>query len=596
MSSGNAGSGLYGDSNPFNVVNSDDDMSTTKSMVEKITKKKRPMARESEKGPTTKKSKNNTSSAEQIEAAKQGEETIPPLTKKEAPVEKKTRPSTQPLPMSVVMMKHAKRSSDLRRELAEARAERDQALIEKKTLEERNQQLQAKEIELASVQTQLGELKLKLQEYCDLHISKEDLNKWYYAFWWRMLSSGGMTVAVEEINTASMVYGGHAIAVEGLKRLKSKVLVKAKWLKQFLKENPKKTMYEALVQGLCKLSMDQLPLWEPVCEALSKMSSPENIVSFPGDVASIFTRGPTEELAIPEVSDGYFGIDLEEDEDETAEEDDTGNSGAKDQDLPIVGDTRGAEERNPPTKESSENHLGNDSRSQTAVQLMILDENQAKNFLMYAMVSTAMRKLGNVHSNSAVRTLEKEIVDAMQAYNVQIHSRLVHRFKQKEEEYQRYLQQYDLDYQDSLILEANVSEEMANLRKENAQLKHHEGIMVSPWFLEKFHILSLVEKQIRTRIKRFIAAIEMLKKRTKEAEFYSRQSVILLNMIADREIPLPIFEDLDEKKEARERTTTEEFLLRLDEQDWELVDLKDKLSQCFYQLRVLGFSGVIKPF
>ncbi|CAI9109067.1 OLC1v1008806C1 [Oldenlandia corymbosa var. corymbosa] len=301
----------------------------------------------------------------------------------------------------------------------------------------------------------------------------------------RMLSSGGMITTVEEINIASMAYGGHAVAVEGLKSEKP---IKAKWLKQFLKENPKKTTYEALVRGLCKLTTGQLPL------------------------------GPGEESAVTKVSDEDFGIDLEEDEDETVEEDDIGNSGAKDQDPPTVRDTGGAEEGNPSIEESSKDQPRNDSRSQIV------------------------------------------------------------RFRQKEEEYQHRLQQYDLDYQDSLILEANINEEMANLRNEKAQLKHRERITVSPWFLKKFHILSLVEKQIQNRTECFIAAIEMLKKRTKEAKFYSRQSVVLQNILVDHEIPLPILEGLDEHEKAHERTAAEEFLLRLDEQDWEIADLKDKLN------------------
>ncbi|CAI9108673.1 OLC1v1008339C1 [Oldenlandia corymbosa var. corymbosa] len=483
----------------------DDNTSITKSVLEKIKrkKKKRAVARESEKGPTTKKSKTHTSPDKEIEAKKQTKETIPPTTEKEAPSEKETRPSTRPscvekekspvegtvtnvtiLPpkipagglavtvytfdnpptiecpvleeftaslteedrlklMSTIMMNHAKKSRDLRRELAEPQANRDQAVTEKRVLDERNHQLQAKEAELASVKTQLGELKQKFQEYCDLHISKEYLTKWCTAFWWRMLSSGGMTTAVEEINIASMAYGGHAVTVEGLKRLKSKKPIKAKWLKQFLKENPTKTI------------------------------------------------GPCEELAIPEVSEEDFGIDLEEDEDEAAEEDDTCNSGAKDQDPPTVGDTGGAEEGNPLSEGSSGDQTGNDSRSQTA---------------------------------------------------------------------------------------------------ENAQLKRRERIKVFPWFLKKFHILSLVEKQIQIRTERFIAAIEMLKKRTKEAEFYSRQSAVLQNVLVDREIPLPILEGLDEHAEARERTAAEEFLLRIDEQDWEIFDLKDKLNQCIDLLRKRGFS------
>ncbi|CAI9095191.1 OLC1v1031075C1 [Oldenlandia corymbosa var. corymbosa] len=307
--------------------------------------------------------------------AKQGEETIPPLTEKEVPSEKETGPSTQPLP------------------------------IEK--------------------------------------------GKGPFA--------GNVTILPPE-----KPIGGPSIAVHTFDNPPTN---ECPVLEEFAANL---TQADGLKLGLCKLSTDQLPLWEAFCEVLSKMSSPENIVSFPRDVASIFTRGPGEELAIPEVSDEYFGIDLEEDEDETAKEDDTGNSGAKDQDPPVVGDTRGVEERNPPVKETSENQPGNDSHSQSA-------------------------------------------------------------------------------------------------------------------------------KQIQTRAERFIAAIKILKRRTKEAEFYSRQSAILQNILVDREIPLPILEDLDENEEASEKTAAEEILLRLNEQDWEIVDLKDKLNQCINQLRVLGFSGVIKP-
>ncbi|CAI9106817.1 OLC1v1006045C1 [Oldenlandia corymbosa var. corymbosa] len=398
MSSGNAGSGLYDDSNPFNVVNSDDDTSTTKSVVEKIKKKKkkRVVARESEKGPSTKKSKTDVSSSKQIEATKLGKKTIASLTEKETPTEKETGPNTQP-----------------------SSVEKGKGPFE-------------------------GNVTILLSE----------------------IPAGAPSVAVHTFDNPPTIecpvleeFAANLTEADGLKL-----------------ENPKKDMYEALVWGLCKLSTDQLPLWEPLCAALSKISAPEKIVSFPGDVAVVFTRGLGEELAIPEVFNEYFGIDLKEDEDETAEEDDTSNSGAKDQDPPVMGDTGVAKEKDPPVEGTSENYPGNASRSQTAesyfvhqVHMMILDENQARNFPIYAMVSTAMRKLENIHNISVVRTLEKDIVDAVQAYNVQIHSRLVQRFKQKEEEYQRRLQQYDLDYQDSLVLEANVNEDMANLQQENAR-------------------------------------------------------------------------------------------------------------------------------
>ncbi|CAI9101847.1 OLC1v1039267C1 [Oldenlandia corymbosa var. corymbosa] len=148
---------------------------------------------------------------------------------------------------------------------------------------------------------------------------------------------------------------------------------------------------------------------------------------------------------------------------------------------------------------------------------------------------------------------------------------------------------------DSLSLEANINEEMEKLKKENARLRKRENIVVSPWFLEKFDTLALVESQIKVRTERFIAAIDLLKKRTKEAEFYSRQAAVLQNILVDNEISLPILEDLDPDDEAKERAAAEEYLLRINDQDWEIIDLKDKLSQFLHKLRVMGCSGVIKP-
>ncbi|CAI9116067.1 OLC1v1017117C1 [Oldenlandia corymbosa var. corymbosa] len=72
-------------------------------------------------------------------------------------------------------------------------------------------------------------------------------------------------------------------------------------------------------------------------------------------------------------------------------------------------------------------------------------------------------EVGVVNDIATVRSVEKDIVDAVQAYTVQIHSRLVQRFKQREEDFQCRLHQYNLDFHNSLALEANVSEEMTNL-------------------------------------------------------------------------------------------------------------------------------------
>ncbi|CAI9095696.1 OLC1v1031692C1 [Oldenlandia corymbosa var. corymbosa] len=142
---------------------------------------------------------------------------------------------------------------------------------------------------------------------------------------------------------------------------------------------------------------------------------------------------------------------------------------------------------------------------------------------------------------------------------------------------------------------ANISEEMEKLKKENARLRKRENIVVSPWFLEKFDTLALVEAQIKVCIERFIPAIDLLKKRTKEVEFNLKQAAILQNILVDHEISLPILEDLDPDDEAKEKVAAEEYLLRINEQDWEILDLKDKLSPCLHRLRVMGCSGVFKP-
>ncbi|CAI9117238.1 OLC1v1018587C1 [Oldenlandia corymbosa var. corymbosa] len=146
----------------------------------------------------------------------------------------------------------------------------------------------------------------------------------------KMLSSGGMASAIKEVNLSAIEYGAHRVAVAGLKRLSGDRPIKAKWFKQFLKESPKKTMYEALVKVLKKLSSEQLPLWEALCDALVKMGTPEDMAVFPGDPAIVLSKGLSDEEPIPEVLDEYIGIELEEKDDEALGEDvsDTGNSGA----------------------------------------------------------------------------------------------------------------------------------------------------------------------------------------------------------------------------------------------------------------------------
>ncbi|CAI9099352.1 OLC1v1036159C1 [Oldenlandia corymbosa var. corymbosa] len=320
------------------------------------------------------------------------------------------------------------------------------------------------------------------------------------------------------ISEVAKQLGGHGIAVLALERMESGRTIDAGWLQQFIRKDPRHALHEEMKNGLMHLSTEQLPLFNALCNAVLQMGSRDEIASFPGDAPTVLLGKPGEEMRVLDPPK-FIGVELVSDDDSSEEADDGGDKGKEPEVEKETGSTQ------TPVEETNENQPINPP-NQDVVHLMILDENQAKNFPMYAMVSSAMRKLESIHNISAVRTLEKEILDA-----------------------------------DSLILETNVNEEVTRLKKENAQLKRHERIGVSLCFLKKFDILSLVAKQIQVRTERSIAKIKLLKKRTKEAEFFSKQSAILQNILVNREIPLPILEDLDEGVEAKERTALEEYLL-----------------------------------
>ncbi|CAI9112262.1 OLC1v1012682C1 [Oldenlandia corymbosa var. corymbosa] len=168
-----------------------------------------------------------------------------------------------------------------------------------------------------------------MKSFASLHISKEELHQWCAAFMYKMLSIGGMAAALEEMTLVATKCGAHRVGVAGLKRLDQDRPINAKWFKQVLMKDPKKTMHEAIVKVLTKLSLEQLPLWEALTGALAKMSSPADIASFPCDVPTILARGPSEEDSTPDVPDEYMDIELE-DADKDTEEDvvDTDHSGA----------------------------------------------------------------------------------------------------------------------------------------------------------------------------------------------------------------------------------------------------------------------------
>ncbi|CAI9115360.1 OLC1v1016248C1 [Oldenlandia corymbosa var. corymbosa] len=203
-----------------------------------------------------------------------------------------------------------------------------------------------------------------------------------------------------------------------------------------------------------------------------------------GDALAIQAGPPDDELRVPEVSDSNIGIELASDDD-FSEEMRSGNAGTKEKEPQAE---KNAEETFEPTPMQ-----GPESYFNHRIYMMILDEDQAKKFPLYSMISNLLRKREVIHNIRVVKQLEKDILDAIHAYNVQIHSRLMNSLKEKEEEMQRRLHQYDLDYHDSLILEQNIVEEVAHLKEENAKLKADKGIAVSPWFLEKHDILSIVE-------------------------------------------------------------------------------------------------------
>ncbi|CAI9115652.1 OLC1v1016616C1 [Oldenlandia corymbosa var. corymbosa] len=419
--------------------------------------------------------------------------------------------------------------------MREKKLKQEKLTHEESRKEEQDMRL-AREKELATVQAMYREIEAKLTEYREFHIPKSDLQAWMTAFWARMMPTGGLASILVGISNDAKGLGGHGVAVAALERMESGRIINAGWLQQFIRPHPKKTLYEAIKNGLQQLS--------------------------DGDALIVLPDDAGEEVRVPELAPDFIGFEVEWEEDSSEQvEGDREN----DQEPEKEGTSA-----HTPVEETNENQpsqlpgQNDDSYFVHLVRLLILEEDEVTKFPMYTMISSILRKFGDVHNTDKVRALEKELTDTVNALNLRAYSRLVQRFRQQEEEWKRRLHQYDLDFHDSLSLEANINEEMEKLKKENARLRKRENIVVSPWFLEKFDTLALVEAQIR-------------------------------NILVDNEISLPILEDLDPDDEAKERAAAEEYLLRINDQDWKILDLKDKLSQCLHRLRVMGCSSVIKP-
>ncbi|CAI9095101.1 OLC1v1030962C1 [Oldenlandia corymbosa var. corymbosa] len=432
--------------------------------------------------------------------------------------------------MASILMREKK----LKQEIASLQLEKGLLEQEKLALEESRKEEQAmrlaKEEELATIQAMYRESEAKLTEYRD--------------------------------NDAK-VLGGHGVAVAALERMESGRTINAGWLQQFIRPHPKKTLHEAIKNGLHQLSGGQLPLFGPLCNVVAQMGSSTDIASFEGDALTVLPADAGEEVRVPELAPDFIGVDVEWEEDSSKQ---VKGDGQNDQESKKEGTSAPT-----PVEETNESQpsqppgQNDDAYFIHLVRLLILEEDEVARFPMYAMISSMLRKFGDVHNTDIVKALEKELTDAVNALNLRAHSRLVHCFSQQEGEWKRRLHQYDLDFHDSLPLEANINEEMEKLKKENARLRKRENIVVSPWFLEKFDTLALVEAKIKVRTECFIAAIDLLKKTTKEVEFYSKQATVLQNILVDSEISLPILEDLDPDDEAKERAAAEEYLLRIND-------------------------------
>ncbi|CAI9118041.1 OLC1v1019546C1 [Oldenlandia corymbosa var. corymbosa] len=640
MSSSNVGSRLFGDEDPFVIVNSDEDVTVTAAPQKK--KKKRIVKvgdrAKSKKAKTDAPSKETTQpdietvplATESVQkpmpevepsivppAAKKGKGPLkgeaiilPPQLFEGGPsvaVHTFSNPPSIECPVleefaaqlneadslrliSAASMAYLVQLRKLREDMVIARAERDEALFEVVTLEEKTRQVQVKEVEIVEVQAKYDELEENMRSFASLHISKEELHQWCTAFMSKMMCTGGMEVALEEMNLVATKCGAHRVGVPGLKRFDQDRPIKAKWFKQLLMKDPKKTMHEAMVKVLTRLSLEQLPLWGTLTGAMAKMSSPAEIASFPGDVPAVLAKGPSEEDPIPEVPDEYMGIELE-DADEETEEDvaDTGPSGVQ----RTIEDASQA-----PSKDPSNDPLqGSDAESWTVhrVHHMVLSEEQSREFPLYSMITGILRSHADVHSLETVVHLENDLLDAMRTHNVKVNQHLINGIKGLHEEMQRREVQSLKDHSDSLTFEAEIHDELVTLEKENARLRARQQITMSPWFLEKHQVLARVQHMIMVRTRRFIAAMDILKERSREIELLTDYIAQLQNLLLDNNIDFEAFERPEETVDPQTRSSREELLMRVHAQDTEIVDLKDKLNQCVNFLSLHGYKGIIHP-
>ncbi|CAI9106030.1 OLC1v1005082C1 [Oldenlandia corymbosa var. corymbosa] len=590
MSSNNAGSRLFGDEDPFTIVNLDKDVTIIAAPQKK---KKKRIVKAGDRA-KYKKARTDTPSKE---TAAPDDETVPPATETVQNPRPEAGPSVVPLALekgkglfkgeaitlppqlfeggpsvavhtfsnpptiecpvleefaaqlneadtlrliSAVSMAYLVQLRKLREDLVTARSERDEALFKVVTLEEKARQVQAKEAEIPLVQAKYDELDEKMKCFASLHISKEELHQWCVAFMYKMLSTwrDGRSPRGDE-------FGCHQILIK----------------------DPKKTMHEAMVKVLTRLNLEQLPLWEALTGALPKMSSPADIAPFPGDVPAILARGPSEEDPIHDVPDEYMSIELEY-ADEATEEDvaDTGPSGVElntpffvfiEASLFLPYFNLMQISYNPILKQ--------DSWLVHHVHLMVLSEEQSSEYPLYSMISRILRGRADVHSIETVANLENDLLDAMRTHNVKVNQDLINEIKELREEMQHQEAQSLKDYGDSLTFKAEIHDEPVILEKEN------------------------------TRSRRFIAAMDILKGKAHEIGLLTDYIAKFQNLLLDNNIDFEVFEHLEETVDPRTQSSREELFMRVHAQDLEIVDLKDKLNQCVNLLSLHGYKGIIHP-
>ncbi|CAI9099110.1 OLC1v1035881C1 [Oldenlandia corymbosa var. corymbosa] len=490
MSSSNAGSQLFGDEDPFVIVNLDEDVTVTSAPQKK---KKKRIVKVGDRA----KSKKAKTDVPLKETAPLSVETVPVATESMQKTAPETGPSrvppgvekgNGPLEGEVIVLPpqlfeggpsvavHTFNSppsiecpilEEFAVQLNEAdslwlasnfsdyvvnvllRAERDEALFEVVTLEEKVRQVQAKEAEIAEMQAKYDELDEKMKSFASLHISKEELHQWCTAFMYKMMSTCGMAAALEE--------------------------------------DPKKTMHEAMVKVLTRLSLEQLPLWGALTGAMSKMSSPAEIAWFPGDVPAILAKGPSEEDPIPDVPDEYMGMSSR-------------MLMRKPRRMLLTPATPGFREllRMPlrpiprtlpmilplipsqavtlfmqtslsipllcPLRSFYDvsalcSLVKQGSWTIHLVHHMVLSEEQSREFPLYSMISGILRSRVDVHSLDTVVHLENDLLDAMRTHNVKANQHLINEIKGLCEEMQRREVQCLRDHSDSLTFEAEIHEE-----------------------------------------------------------------------------------------------------------------------------------------